>query len=77
MLLTDSEQTLLLEEIFPTTLKIEAILKKHGLDKIPGEIAALRQENDKLHKQTQGKIGNFIKSWSNIFSHGKSEFDRP
>lgn len=53
-LLTDSEQTKLLELYNTTQTKFEAALKKYGLDKIPDEIKrevqALRNEQKARHK---------------------------
>lgn len=47
-----------------------------NLHKIDQELTNLAQENQKLHRQTQGKVSSFMKSWKNIFSYGKSEFDK-
>lgn len=83
MLLSDDEQCKLLEEFGPTTkTRIVAILTKINkeVDNIPAkvrtEIEQMRAENRELHGKTHGKLTNFTKAWRNIFSHGKSEFER-
>jgi hypothetical protein len=55
MQLTDSEQVKLLSELYnKTTQKVEAVLKRLGLDKIPSdilaEVQALRKEQKERHK---------------------------
>jgi hypothetical protein len=50
-LLTDTEQKKLLAELYNTTrTKIETVLKKYRLDKVPDEVEALRKEQAKRHK---------------------------
>jgi hypothetical protein len=47
-LLTDTEQKKLLAELYNTTrTKIETVLKKYRLDKVPDEVEALRKEQVK------------------------------
>jgi hypothetical protein len=53
--LTDSEQIKLLAELYnKTTQKIEAVLKRMGLDRIPSnileEVQTLRKEQKERHK---------------------------
>jgi DNA primase large subunit len=60
-MLTDSEQIRLLAELYnKTTQKIEAALKRYGLDRIPAEVLkevqALRNEQKRQHGRGRGVL---------------------
>lgn len=76
MLLTDEEQTKLLEDFYTSTkIKIKALLAKidRRVDEIPERVAAMRKENEQLHKQTCNKVRSFRKSLANIFAYAAKE----
>lgn len=52
---TDSEQKLLLAELCNTTqTKVEAVLRKFRLDRVPDDIEKMRNENAKQRSKGRG-----------------------
>lgn len=70
MLLSDDEQKQLLDELYNTTrTKIEACIRKYGLDKIPADV--LKEVQDLRREVKAGRNG---RGWFNAAKHAVGVF---